>query len=150
MGQENRVETLLAGFPVVITIPVQWGDQDAFGHVNNTVYFRWLESARIAYSQRIGLFDLLSAERIGPILASTSCDYRRPVNFPDSIGVGIRVTRIGRTSLGHEHWIVSQNQEAVVAEGTSTIVIFNYAANQSQPVPASIRQAIEALESRRF
>jgi acyl-CoA thioester hydrolase len=43
MDAENAVESLLAGFPVVITVPVQWGDQDAFGHVNNTVYFRWME-----------------------------------------------------------------------------------------------------------
>jgi acyl-CoA thioester hydrolase len=150
MQAENPVESLLAGFPVAIAVPVQWGDQDAFGHVNNTVYFRWMESARIAYSQRIGLLDLLTAERIGPILASTSCDYRRPVNFPDTIHVGIRVNRIGRTSIGQEHRIVSQEQRAVVAEGTSTTVVFDYAANRPHAVPEPIRQAIEALEGRGF
>jgi acyl-CoA thioester hydrolase len=150
MDITSTFESLLAGFPVVVTVPVQWGDQDAFGHVNNTVYFRWMESARIAYGDRIGLLDLLAARQIGPILASTSCDYRRPVNFPDTIHVGIRITRIGRTSLAHEHRIVSQEQQAVVAEGTSTTVVFDYGANRSHPVPEPVRRAIETLEGRTF
>jgi acyl-CoA thioester hydrolase len=143
-------ESLLAKYSVVIALPVFWGDQDAFGHVNNNAYFRWFESARIAYSQRIGLFDLFKAERIGPILASISCDYRRQITFPDTVEVGIRVTRIGRTSLGLEHVIVSQGQSAVAAEGSSTIVVFDYRANKSHPVPPLIRQAIHDLEGRTF
>jgi acyl-CoA thioester hydrolase len=150
MEAQHKLDSLLAGFPVVVTVPVQWGDLDAFGHVNNTVYFRWMESARIAYGQRIGLFELLTAEQIGPILASTACDYRRPVNFPDTIRVGIRCTRIGRTSLAHDHRIISQEQQAIVAEGTSTMVVFDYGANQPHPVPQPIRQAIEVLEGRSF
>jgi acyl-CoA thioester hydrolase len=150
MDQEDRIENLLAGFPVVVTIPVQWGDQDAFGHVNNTVYFRWMESARIAYSERIGLNDLLKREGIGPILASAACNYRRPVNFPDTVQVGIRVTRLGRTSVEQQQLVVSQNQGAVVAEGKSTTVVFDYRAKSPQPIPDSIFQEIEALEGRRF
>lgn len=150
MTTEPDHAILSAKYPVVIALPVFWGDQDAFGHVNNNAYFRWFESARIAYSERIGLLDLFRAERIGPILASIACDYRRQLNFPDTVRVGVRVTRIGRTSLGLEHAIVSQSQLAVAAEGTSTIVVFDYRANRPFPVPTSIRQAIEALEGRRF
>ena len=142
--------SLPAKYSVVITLPVLWGDQDAFGHVNNNAYFRWFESARIAYSQRIGLFDLFKAERIGPILASIACDYRRQVNFPDTVHVGIRVTRIGRTSLGLEHAIFSESHAAVAAEGSSTIVVFDYRANKSHPVPPLIRQAICDLERQTF
>ncbi len=89
MDSETKTEPLLAEFPVVITLPVQWGDQDAFGHVNNTVYFRWFESARIAYFERIGLSHVLDVEPIAPILASISCDYRRPITFPDTVQVGM-------------------------------------------------------------
>ena len=141
---------LLAEFPVVITLPVQWGDQDAFGHVNNTVPFKWFESVRIAYSRRIGLFELFETAGIGPILAATACNYRRQVTFPDTVEVGIRVVRIGRSSLGMEQAAVSQKQGAIVADGTSTTVIFDYRANQSRPVPASVRSAIETLERRSF
>jgi acyl-CoA thioester hydrolase len=145
MASESQLEQLLAKYPVVIALPVFWGDQDAFGHVNNNAYFRWFESARIALSQRIGLFELFKAERIGPILASVSCDYRRQVTFPDTIHAAIRVTKVGRTSLGLEHAIFSQSQQAIAAEGTSTIVIFDYRANKPHPIPEEIRQAIDAL-----
>ena len=150
MSSEPTFEPLPAKFPVTIALPVFWGDQDAFGHVNNNAYFRWFESARIALSQHIGLIDLFKAERIGPILASVSCDYRRQITFPDTIHAAIRVTRIGRTSVGLEHAIVSESQLAVAAEGTSTIVIFDYRANKPQPIPPPIREAIEALHGHTF
>ncbi len=146
---EHR-EPLLATYPVVIALPVLWGDQDAFGHVNNNAYFRWFESARIEYSQRIGLIDLFKAERIGPILASISCDYRRQVHFPDTVHVGIRVAAIGRTSIGLGHAVISQTQAEIAAQGRSTIVVFDYKLNKPHPIPQNLRNAIEAVERRTF
>lgn len=108
--------------------------------------FAGFESGRISYSERIGLLDLFRSQRIGPILASIACDYRRQLVFPDTVHVGVRVTRIGRTSLGLEHAIVSESQSAVAAEGTSTIVVFDYRTNKPHPVPPTIRQAILGLE----
>jgi acyl-CoA thioester hydrolase len=150
MTMEQDLESLLPNYRLVIALPVFWGDQDAFGHVNNNAYFRWFESARIDYSERIGLLDLFRSQRIGPILASIACDYRRQIVFPDTVHVGVRVSRIGRTSLGLEHAIVSQSQMAVAAEGTSTIVVFDYRSNKPHAIPADLRQAIEALEGRSF
>jgi acyl-CoA thioester hydrolase len=138
----------LAGFPVVITLPVQWGDQDAFLHVNNTVYLRWFESARIAYTGRIGLSDLMATEKVGPILASITCHYRRPIVFPETVHVGARITRIGRTSLTMEHTIVLESTGEVAAEGDSVLVVFDYQAGRPHPVPEPIRRAIQALEGK--
>jgi acyl-CoA thioester hydrolase len=123
MGQ--ALDHLLAGYPVVIAFPVQWGDMDAFAHVNNVVYFRWFESARIAYFERIGVLKHLSGEDLGPILASSSCDYRRPVVYPDTVRVGVRATRIGRTSIALEHRIISGKQKALAAEGTAMTVFYD-------------------------
>jgi acyl-CoA thioester hydrolase len=148
MDERNNLDDLLAGYSVVIALPVQWGDQDAFAHVNNVVYFRWFESARIAYFRRIGLIAERDARNLGPILASTSCDYRRSIVFPDTVRVGIRATRIGRSSIGLEHRIVSETQNAVAAEGTSTTVFYDYTAGCSHPVPDEVRQAIHELEGR--
>jgi acyl-CoA thioester hydrolase len=148
MGDGNDVDALLQGYSVVIAVPVQWGDQDAFAHVNNVVYFRWFESARIAYFRRIGLIAERDAEDLGPILAASSCDYRRSIAFPDTVRVGIRATRIGRTSIGLEHRIVSDEQKALAAEGTSTTVFYDYAAGRPHPVPEEVRKAIEELEGR--
>jgi acyl-CoA thioester hydrolase len=154
-GLPDRVQTesrheLLEKFSVVIKIPVQWGDQDAFGHVNNVVPHRWFESARIALFGRIGLLEMLTEKRIGPILAAVSCNYRRQINFPDTVQVGVRVARIGRTSIGFEHAILSEAQQTLVADGASTTVVFDYNAGKPHPVPESVRRAIESLEARTF
>jgi acyl-CoA thioester hydrolase len=138
----------LADFPVIFSLPVQWGDQDAFLHVNNTVYLRWFESARIAYFGRIGLSDLMAAEKVGPILAAIACNYRRPLTFPETVHVGARITRIGRTSMTMEHRLVTSTSAAPAADGTSTIVVFDYNASRPHPVPESVRRAIEALEGK--
>jgi acyl-CoA thioester hydrolase len=150
MDVEMKISALLTEFPVVVVQPVQWGEQDALGHVNHVTYFRWYESARIAYFLKIGLMDLHETERIGPILASVANDYRRQINYPDTVHIGVRISRIGRSSLGMEHKIISQNDHAVAAEGTSTLVVFDYQTNKSHPVPARIRHAIENLEGRTF
>jgi acyl-CoA thioester hydrolase len=150
MDAETKARSLLTEFPVVIVQPVQWGEQDPLGHVNHVTYFRWYESARIAYFLKIGLMDMHKNERIGPIIASVSNDYRRQITYPDTVQIGVRVTSIGRSSLGMEHKIVSQTDHHVSAEGTSTLVVFDYQANKAHAVPARIRHAIEALEGRAF
>ena len=68
-----------------LQIPVQWGDMDAFQHVNNTVYFRYFENARLEYFRRPGWFEFERATGIGPILASTQARFRRPLTYPDTI-----------------------------------------------------------------
>jgi acyl-CoA thioester hydrolase len=145
---DPELSTLLSGYPVTITMPVQWGDQDAFQHVNNTVFFRWLESARIAYWGRIDTDRSMREARVGPILASVSCDYRRQVTYPDTVHTGARVARIGRTSVGMEYLVVSASLRAVAAEGRSTVVLFDYNAGTPVPVPEHLRRAFEELEGK--
>jgi acyl-CoA thioester hydrolase len=134
----------------MLSLSVLWGDQDAFQHVNNTVYLRWCESARIAYLERIGLNDLMVREQIGPILASITCNYRRPLTYPDTVRVGARITRLGRSSLTMDHRVVSQTGGDVAADAASTLVVFDYARKASHPIPDSVRAAIAALEGRSF
>jgi len=138
----------LIDFPIVITVPLLWGDHDAFGHVNNLAYLRWCETARVEYLLRIGLWPSLPPQGIGPILASISCDYKRPLTFPDTAYIGARVTRIGNRSFRMQHRIVSQALDTVAAEADSTIVILDYGQNHTVPVPEGWRRAIEDLESK--
>jgi acyl-CoA thioester hydrolase len=145
----------LAAFPAVVRLPVQWGDQDAFGHVNNAVYFRWFESSRIAYLERIGLGEKHSGQPaggddIGPILAAIGCNYRRQIKYPDTILVGARITRIGRTSLTMTHALWSEMQQAIAADGESTVVVFSYRENHPQRVPEELRSLISRLEGNSF
>jgi acyl-CoA thioester hydrolase len=142
----SALAALHADFPIITSLPVQWGDMDAFAHVNNTVYLRWFESARINYGVRIGLAELMARENIGPILASISCDYRRPITFPDTVHIGARISRIGRSSLTMDHRLISEAVGSIAAEGTSTLVLLDYNTHRSHPIPTPIREAIAALE----
>lgn len=144
----NASPVELAEFAVVVPWPVQWGDQDAFGHVNNTVYFRWVETARVVYLEKINIRETTPAEPLGPILAAIGCNFRRQVRYPDTIHTGIRVTRVGRSSCDMQHVLWSEQQQAVVADGQGTIVMFDYAKNASCPIPPDVRAAIVALEIR--
>lgn len=139
-----------AGYPCVIDLPVQWGDQDAMGHVNNTVPLRWFESARIAYLERSGVARLLAERRLGPILASIRCDYRRQVWYPDRVHVGARVTSLGNSSFHMEHAAWSESQGCLVTEGTSILVVFDYENHRSERIPDCVRQAIAQFEGRDF
>ena len=138
------------GHPVSIAIPVQWGDQDAFGHVNNTVYFRWFESARIAYFMRMGLVAFQSNDRIGSILASSSCDYRRLDHVSGYGPCGHQ----GHAHWPHQHRLRASDRQRVqgmlAAEGTSTAVIFDYEARRPHPVPEAVRRAIVVMEKTPF
>ena len=147
----NHPPEALAQFPTVIRLPVQWGDQDAFGHANNTVFFRWFESARIAYLERIGLGEKHAGKAslgidLGPILAAISCNYRKQIKYPDTVLVGARVARIGRSSLSMQHMVWSEAHQAVAADGESTVVVFDYVANVPRRVPDELRSLIEKLE----
>ncbi|MGB7758832.1 MAG: thioesterase family protein [Bryobacteraceae bacterium] len=140
----------LAGFPVVTTLPVIWGDQDAFGHVNNLVYLRWCETVRVEYLQRVGMWLPLPPQGVGPILASIHCDYKLPLNYPDTVHVGARVTRIGNSSVRMEHRIVSHKRDELAAAVDSTLVMLDYAHGRPSPVTAEIRAKIAEIEGHEF
>lgn len=147
MTQRKHPEAL-AAYPVVKTIPIQWGDQDAFGHVNNTVPIRWFESARIEYLEQSGLGHLMDASGLGPILAAINCNYRRQLHYPDTVHIGARVARIGRTSMVMEHAVYSERLGEIAADGSSTIVMFDYAVNKPKRMPENLRAAVERVEGR--
>ena len=134
-------------FPVIVDVPVRWGDMDAFQHVNNTVYFRYFEIARIAYFERLAAGDFLGGTEVGPILADTSCRFRYPLTYPDTALTATRVINVGVNRIVMEHVIASRAAGRIAAQGTGTIVTFDYRAGQKVEVPAGILEAMRALEA---
>ena len=117
---------------------------DAFRHVNNIVYFRWFESARIAYLDAIGFRG--SDSPLGPILASTQCRFRRPLAYPDSVRIGARTTHIARDRFTMEYRVVSDSLGAVAAEGGGVIVAYDYEAGRRADLPADVRARMRDLD----
>jgi acyl-CoA thioester hydrolase len=140
-------EDLLADYPVVIQLPVQWGEMDSYRHVNNVVYFRYLESARLEYFRRLGWFEYEQETGIGPILAATQARFRRALTYPDTISVGARVVDVGEDRFTLDHRIVSQAQGVIVTEGQGTVVVYHYPERKKVPLPEELRRRIAALEA---
>jgi acyl-CoA thioester hydrolase len=139
----------LEAFPVVISLPVQWGEMDSYGHVNNVVYIRYFEGARIAYFRALGLpgwVDKSSAT--GPILHSTSARYRIPLTFPDTVQVGTRVTRVDADRFTMELAVWSEKHKAIACTGEAIIVVYDYGKAAKAPVDDALRAAIARVEGR--
>jgi acyl-CoA thioester hydrolase len=137
---------LLAGYPVVVEQAVVWGDMDSYQHVNNVVYFRYFENARLEYFRRLDWFALEAATGVGPILHSTQARFRKPLTYPDTIAIAARVASVGEDRFVLHHRIVSEILGAVVTEGEGTIVTFHYERGEKVPVPEELRRRIAELE----
>lgn len=157
-----RLHTLvdfLKRYPVVVRLPVQWGDMDAFKHVNNVVYFKYQESARLKYFQTLvdeikdPDFDahaFLHGTGLGPILSETTVKFIFPAVYPDTLLVGATARMLesssNRFQMMHSVWSLRHNR--VLAEGTGTVASFNYAAGQPQDFDPLIVSAIHKVSEK--
>ena len=125
----------------VLEVPLRWGDMDAMAHLNNVMYFRLMEEARIQWFQHFGLPTLPTGEAC--ILAHASCDFVRAMTYPGVALVRQIVTRVGRSSVEMSLVIEKQDEPGVVyATGRTVLVWYDYNAGKSLPWPDGIRQAI--------
>jgi acyl-CoA thioester hydrolase len=140
-------ESLLAGFPVAVELSVAWGDMDAYRHVNNVVYFRYFENARLEYFRRLDWFEYERQTGVGPILAATQARFRKPLTFPDTIWVTARALDVEADRFHLEHRVVSKRLGAVAAEGRGTVVTYHHSEHRKVALPEELRHRIEALEA---
>ena len=134
------------GFPVVIDIEPRFRDTDAMGHVNNAVYITYFEVVRTAYWLR--LTGVKRYDEVPFILVHVSADFRSPAVVGETLGVGMRVTRLGGKSFDAAYRIVSREDERLIAEGSSVMVMFDYQKQATFPVPDDLRARVRALEGR--
>lgn len=132
----------------VMRMPIRWGDMDSLGHVNNTVYFRYIESARIAWLEEAGGPPDPTAMTEGPVIVSAQCSFLKQLKYPGDIEVTTFVSPPGRSSfeVTHEIRLVAPDGQAgdLVAEGGAKVVWINFAAEKSVPLPENIRGLLAA------
>ena len=140
----------------MVRLKVLWGEMDAFQHVNNTVYFKYQEAARLKYFRAVTdlmtdpLFDVEAfhaAKGPGPILSETYVKFIYPVSADDTLLIGATAhmaeNSLNRFKLQHSMWSLRHNR--IVAEGTGTIACFNYASGKVENFPPSFIKAVETL-----
>jgi len=140
------MKDLISIYPVLIEIPIAWGDMDAFQHVNNIVYFKHFESARISYFEKIDFLEVMNKTSIGPILASTQCRYKIPLTYPDHVTVGTKVDTIEKDRFIMKYAVISHKLKKIAALGEGVLVTFDYQNNKKTLIPDEIRKRIIDLE----
>ncbi len=139
----------LESYPIQLVQDVIWGDLDAYGHVNNTVYFRYFEDARMAYFEQAGVGQIKQRDNLGPILARAECNFRLPLQYPDRIYIGGRAELPAPKKIQMECLVYSENMAGIAAQLQGLVLYYDYNAGRSCEVPESIVQAITQLESNR-
>lgn len=132
-------------FKMSMDIDVRWGDMDAFQHVNNTVYLKWVEAARVEYLSKYIVEDL-KGQRIGPILARTDIRYIYPITYPDTVTVGFRVAEIRDDRLLCECKIYSKKHQVLSAITYNTVMAYDFKEMRKVDVPIDWIMRIQAVE----
>eukprot|EP00842_Homolaphlyctis_polyrhiza_P000796 jgi/Hompol1/1717/HPOL_000256-RA len=146
-----KVAELVKQYPSLLNQPVQWGELDSFGHLNNVTTARYFESGRMAYFEQIlkpylepKLYkEFVSGIGIGPIIKSVSIKYRLPGYYPDLVTIALRVRPedVLKDRVTQTFVIVSHAQEAVIAEGNSVVVMYDYRKGCKTDIPSEILAA---------
>jgi acyl-CoA thioester hydrolase len=140
---QHQAPPIRADFRFWWPVTVRWGDMDAMGHVNNIIYFQYLESARIGY------FEMLmgwtgrdeGGGRQGPVVVSQTFNYRRQVYYPADLEVGVCCREIRNRSFVLEYAIFRKGTDELVGDGTSAAVWLDYDSNKAVAIRSELRQA---------
>jgi acyl-CoA thioester hydrolase len=123
-------------------IAIRWGDMDAMGHVNNTVYFRYMEQARISW------FDALVPEEeawksTGIVIANAACNFKRPFNYPGMVEVKVFTGALGGSSVPTFYEMRIEKEEAIYADGEATVVFIDMKTQKPVRIPEEIRKRLQ-------
>ena len=142
MSDDKR--PLREAYKVFYPITTRWSDNDIYGHVNNVVYYAYFDSAANRYLIEEGGLDIENADLVGYVVNS-GCEYHAPIAYPDAIEAGVRVDRLGNSSVQYGIAIFRQGEERAVAHGHFVHVFVNRNEDRSVPIPERLRTALAAI-----
>ena len=125
-------------------IGTRWSDNDAYGHVNNTVHYVWFDTAVNAWLIDAGLLDVAAGDPIG-LVVETGCRYARPLAYPETVEVGLAVERLGTSSVRYRLGVFAKGAGEAAAEGHFTHVYVERKTRRPVPLPAAWRETLEKI-----
>jgi len=131
-------------FAHLTSLDTRWMDNDAYGHVNNVVYYSYFDTAVNRWLIERGLLDVLTSAAIG-LVVETQCRYLKPLSFPDRVTAGIRVAKLGRSSVRYEIALFRNDDIAAAAVGHFVHVYVDRISRASISIPDAVRRALETL-----
>jgi len=138
----------MQAFSSELELRIDWSEIDILGHVNSLAILKYVQAARVQYLEGLGLMQSQAEQGIGPILASLSCQYRKPLFYPGKVRVRCKVDEIGNTSFRMQHSVCADGGE-VVAEAQDVIVLYDFAKATKTPIPGDLRARIQQVECAR-
>jgi acyl-CoA thioester hydrolase len=138
--------TLEKKYPISTEIRVKWGEMDAYQHLNNTIFIRYIEDGRIDLFEKLDMSSNMKNLSIAAILASIQCDYLAPVTYPDTIIVFSTATQTGAKKIELEHKLWSTKQNCLVAKSTGVGVYYDFKMSKSCNIPDSVVTKLAALK----
>ncbi len=123
-------------------IRIDWSEIDLLGHINNLAIMKYIQTARIDFLEKVGMLPVSSETELGPVLASTSCQFKKQLFYPGTVQVCSRVDQIKNTSFQMRHVVLDEAGEAI-AEAHDVIVMFNFNKNTKQAIPDIYRERID-------
>lgn len=127
-----------------LAIPTRWMDNDVYRHVNNVVYYSYFDTAVNHYLIEQDVLDIERSPVIG-LVVETACQYFAPIAFPDIVHVGLRVGKLGTSSVRYEIGIFRNDEDSASAQGHFVHVYVERASNRPTPLPADLRAALEKI-----
>jgi acyl-CoA thioester hydrolase len=137
-------DTPRSAFPHFLAIATRWMDNDVYGHVNNVQYYSYFDTAVNQFLIERGVLDIHNGAVVGFVVDS-GCSYFSPIAFPDTVHVGIRVAKLGSSSVRYEIGIYRNGEQAPAASGHFVHVYVDRANNRSVPIPQPVRQVLESI-----
>jgi acyl-CoA thioester hydrolase len=137
-------DTPRAAWPHFHTIATRWMDNDVYGHVNNVVYYSYFDTAVNEFLIQRGVLDIHNGEVVGFVVDS-GCSYFSPLAFPDTVQVGIRVAKLGNSSVRYQIGIYRNDEPAPAAVGHFVHVYVERSSNRAVPIPANVREVLATL-----
>ena len=122
----------------------RWADNDAYGHVNNTVFYEWFDSAVNAWLVEQGMLDIETGDPIA-LVVETRCSYFAPLAFPGEVDVGLRVVELGRSSIRYGIGVFGADEDSAAAQVNFVHVVVDRSSRRSVEIPAEWRSKLEAI-----
>lgn len=147
MPPKKKGHLSISDFKLHISVPVLWSDMDAAAHVNNLIYLRWCETARVRYFEEMGMNTSFRDAGAGPILAYQDGKYLFPMTYPDTAKIGIRAISVDEDRFTLQAGVFSERHGRIAAISEQVIVPYDYALLQKVPLPAEWTTAIRRIDS---
>ena len=125
----------------ILTIPIDWAELDLFGHVNNVMFFKYMQASRLHFCEKIGLTSLNEKGKLSFMVASSRCDFKKPLYYPGKVTINTKAMWSKNTSFCQIHELLDDNQ-SVCSIGEDVLVLFDYTKNEKVVIAEELRRAM--------